>query len=74
MGRIRTLFDLDHPFFVPRWRRVAVVAVCLAWACFEFIGGTPFWGMLFGAIGLYCAWHFAFAFRPREAEDSEKRR
>lgn len=63
MGR---LFDLDHPFFIPLWRRVLIVAVCLGWAAFEFAGtGSPFWGTLFGAIGLYAGWHFFFNFNPR---------
>ena len=24
--------DVDHPFFRPLWRRIALVAVCLGWA------------------------------------------
>jgi hypothetical protein len=69
---LRKLFDLDHPFFRPLWRRVAVVVVCLAWACVEFIGGTPFWGMLFGAIGIYCAWHFFVEARPEEGAEEDR--
>ena len=47
--------DVRHPFFRPLWRRVAVVAVCLVWAAVEFLTGSPFWGVLFGAVGIYCA-------------------
>lgn len=60
----RLLFDLNHPFFRPLWRRIAVVVLCLGWAVLEFISGTPFWGILFGGIGLYCVWGFFFAFNP----------
>ncbi|TIT56050.1 MAG: DUF3329 domain-containing protein, partial [Mesorhizobium sp.] len=35
--------DYEHPFFRPLWRRIAVVAVCLAWSVIEFASGTPFW-------------------------------
>lgn len=66
MGRF---LDLDHPFFVPLWRRVLIVAACLGWAVVEFVGGAPFWGILFGALGLYAGWHFFFAFNPRKPED-----
>ena len=59
------LFDLDHPFFIPLWRRVMIVVACLGWALFEFLAASPFWGMLFGAIGLYAGWHFFFNFNPR---------
>ena len=58
--------DLNNPFFRPLWLRVLVVALCLGWALFEFVAASPFWGALFGAIGLYCGWHFFFNFHPRE--------
>jgi len=56
------LFDFDHPFFLPLWRRVIVVLFCLGWAVVEFASGTPFWGMLFGAIGLWSAWSLLLRF------------
>lgn len=61
--------DVQHPFFRPIWRRVAVVAICLGWAVFEFVSGAPFWGMLFGAIGLYCAHQFFLAFDPPDDDE-----
>ena len=62
------LFDLNHPFFIPLWRRVVVVALCLGWAVFELVGGSPFWAILFGAIGFYAAYAFFLDFHPREPE------
>ena len=59
------MFDLNHPFFRPLWRRVAVVAVCLGWAGFELATGSPLWAVIFGGLGLYAAWGFFFAFDPR---------
>ncbi len=62
------LLDLNHPFFIPLWRRVLVVAACLGWALFEFVAASPFWGVLFGAIGLYAAYAFFLNFNPRERD------
>ena len=38
---------------------------------FEFATGNPFWGILFGAVGLYCAYQFFIAFDDanRDGED-----
>ncbi len=65
MGRF---LDLDHPFFRPLWIRVLIVAACLGWALVEFLAASPFWGVLFGAIGLYAGWHFFFNFNPRSPD------
>lgn len=59
------LFDVQLPFFRPLWIRVLVTLVCLGWSAVEFAGGTPFWGILFGAAGVYCAWQFFVVFAPR---------
>lgn len=55
------LFDFDHPFFQPLWRRIAIVALCFGWAIVEFAVSSPIWGVIFAGIGLVAAWHF---FRP----------
>ncbi len=57
-------FDVQHPFFIPLWRRVLLVALCLGWALFEFATAQPFWGILFGATGLYCGYQFFVVFDP----------
>ena len=58
--------DLNHPFFIPLWRRVLIVALCLGWAVFELVAGSPFWAILFGAIGLYAAFVWFLRFHPRD--------
>jgi hypothetical protein len=58
------LFDVQHPFFVPLYRRVILVVLCLGWATFEFIAGSVGWGILFGALGLYCGYQFFVVFDP----------
>jgi hypothetical protein len=67
------LFDVQHPFFRPLWRRVAVVAICLGWAVFELLGGAVFWAILFGAAGLYCAHQFFLAFDPPDDQGGDRK-
>ena len=62
---------LDHPWFRPVWRRVLVVALCLGWAAFEllggrwgFQGGSPLFGVLFAALGLYAAYVLFLDYHP----------
>ena len=59
-------FDLQVPFFKPLWRRVVVVALCLIWAVFEVRNGAPFWGLVFAAAGLWCAYQFFFIWNPKD--------
>ncbi|TNC69135.1 hypothetical protein [Rubellimicrobium roseum] len=63
------LFDLNHPFFIPLWRRVAIVVACVLWAMVEAATGSIMWSALFASIGLYCGWHFFFNFHPRPPEE-----
>lgn len=56
------MFDVQHPFFIPLWRRIFVVAACIGWALLELSWGNPGWSILFGAIGAYCAHQFFVAF------------
>lgn len=69
------MFDLDHEFFRPLWIRVAVTAVALGWALFEFLTGAPFWGVLFLAAGLWCCWKFfigSVVSEPDKATDDRR--
>ena len=61
--------DVQHPFFIPLWRRVVVVVLLLGWATVELIAGHPFWAILFGSSGIYCAHQFFIAFDPKDPED-----
>lgn len=63
------LFDLQHPWFIPLWRRVAVTGLCLFWTVVEIYLGDPFWLILFGALTIYCGYSFFFAFQPRPPKD-----
>lgn len=70
-GNPMKLFDPAHPFFAPLWRRIAIVVATLGWALFEAISGNLIWGMLFGAIGFYCAYQFFIAFDGRDSDDED---
>lgn len=52
------IFDLEHRFFDPLWRRVLTSGVVGGWAVFEFVAGSAAWGMLFAGLGVYCVWSF----------------
>ena len=71
----RNFLDTDHPMFRPLWVRLLIVALCLGWAAFEFIDGSAFWGVLFGALGVYAAWGFFVTFAPgrREGEGPDEK-
>jgi hypothetical protein len=58
--------DSEHPFFRPLWRRVAIVAVCLAWAVVEFATGAPFWGTIALGFAGYAVWQFFYLYKPAD--------
>lgn len=64
------MFDLQVPFFIPVWRRVLTVGITLGWAVFEVLTGSPGWGLLFGAAGLYAFYGFFIAWTP-PTEDTQ---
>ena len=66
------LLDLDVPFFLPVWRRVATVAVAAGWGLFEIAAGSAFWGMISIGIGCIAAWRFTIADWGSVAEEDEK--
>jgi hypothetical protein len=71
------LFDLDHPFFLPVWRRVAVVAVCALWSAVEWATASPFWGILAGGLAVYAYWGLFLKFdeaKARARAEEDRRR
>ncbi|WP_425049409.1 hypothetical protein [Psychromarinibacter sp. S121] len=71
---MRQFFDLQHPFFLPVWRRVGTEAACLGWGGLELAMGHPGWAAIFAVIGLFCLWEFFIvwddeAVRARANED-----
>jgi len=65
----KNFFDLQVPFFVPLWRRIAIVTLSLCWAVFEFATGAPFWGIVFGGMGVLAAWQLLFSGWPDDGSN-----
>lgn len=63
--------ERDHPFLRPLWRRVALVAACLLWAAFEFVGGSPMWGTIALGFGLYGAWQYLYLYKSAEPDEPD---
>ena len=62
----RKLIDVQIPFFIPVWRRVAVVVVCVGWALLEATADNIEWAILAAGIAVYCAQQFFLCFDPKE--------
>ncbi|MGV8938384.1 MAG: hypothetical protein ACOH2J_14785 [Allorhizobium sp.] len=62
------LIDVNHPFYRPLWRRIAIVVFCAGWAVVELVGQQPFWAVISGALGAYSAYRLLFTFNPKPAE------
>lgn len=63
--------DHQHPFFRPLWRRIAVVAICVAWSIFEFASGAPYWGMIVAGFAVYAIWQFFYLYKEPVPEAPE---
>ena len=50
------LLDASDPFFVPRWRRWATIALPSLWAAWEFHAGNTGWALLFVGLSTYALW------------------
>ncbi len=65
------LLDPSHPFFAPRWRRIAVVTVCVLWAGMEWLTHSPVWAMLASGLAVYTGYTLLLTFDPARAAPSE---
>ena len=63
------MFDLQIPFFIPLWRRIATTVLILGWTGFELSSGSTGWAMIFGALGSYAGYQFFVVWNPKEPED-----
>jgi len=56
--------DPNDPFFARAWVRWVTVLLPIGWALVELWQGSPFWGILFLAAGLYAGWQLFFNRKP----------
>ena len=61
-------FDVQTPMFKPLWLRLLIVVLVGGWTVFELLGGNVFWGILFGAAGVYLGYQFFVVFDPDGGE------
>ncbi|MFK7892518.1 MAG: hypothetical protein AB8B63_16990 [Granulosicoccus sp.] len=47
------MFDFEHPWFRPLWRRVLTTGIAVGWGSFEMFLGNSGWGTIFLALGAY---------------------
>ena len=64
--------NTSHPFLDPLWRRVVLVAACAVWCTVEFLYGTPIWATLVGAVTVYGAYAYLYAYRPSTSSPDSK--
>lgn len=60
--------NYEHPFFRPLWRRIAIVAACVAWSVLEYVGGSQTWCLIAGGMAAYGAYQFFYLYKPVEPE------
>lgn len=63
--------EADHPFFLPLWRRIAVVAVCAGWALLEWLTQSPLWALLASGLAVYTAYALLLTFKPAPGARSD---
>ena len=56
-----------HPWFKPLYRRLAVLAVCLAWLGLEVYGGELLWALFALSVTGYAVWALFISYRPPSA-------
>lgn len=67
------LLDFNDPFFRPLWLRIVIVAFAAGWAVFEFVAGSPFWGVIFAAMAAFAFRGFFMTFAPRNRDREDNR-
>lgn len=71
MSIFSKLLDFNDPFYKPLWLRIAVVAVAAGWGIFEYISGSPFWGVIFVGAAAFAFYGFFISFNPRAPEQKK---
>lgn len=66
---MKKILNVQLPFFIPVWRRVAVVAFTVAWTGFEIYLGNTLWAVFFAAVAAYLVHQFFVDFDPPAPED-----
>ncbi len=65
------MFNLQHPFFVPLWRRILTSALVAGWALFELLTNSPGWAAMFGALAIWTIYTFFITFDSDTYKDND---
>ncbi|MCH2164012.1 MAG: hypothetical protein MK098_05095 [Marinovum sp.] len=65
------VFDVQLPFFIPIWRRIALTLFVGVWAIFEWTLDNQILAILTGMIAVYLALQFFVFFDPKTPEEKE---
>ena len=55
-----SFLEIQTDFFRPLWIRLLLLLIMFAWSLLEFVTGSPFWGIIFGGLGVYSLWQWFF--------------
>ncbi|MBN9669268.1 hypothetical protein [Roseibium aggregatum] len=53
----------EHPWLDPVWRRIVLVIFCAGWTGMEYASGETTWAFIVGAITVYAAWAYLYAYK-----------
>jgi hypothetical protein len=68
---MKMMGEQDRAFFEPFWRRLAVLAVLVAWLAWEWSNNETFWATLVGGMTAYFLWAYFIAFPRISAPKAE---
>ncbi|MGD9915689.1 MAG: DUF3329 domain-containing protein [Rhizobiaceae bacterium] len=54
----------EGDFMRPLWRRIALMAFCVAWLGWEIYRGEGLWIAIAGGMTVYGAWIYLIAYKP----------
>jgi hypothetical protein len=72
LSREGVIKDNEHPFFRPLWRRLAVIAACIAWTGVEVTAGEKVWALVASAAVCYAVWQLLLRYSPPDAGDKPR--
>ncbi|MGR3434810.1 MAG: hypothetical protein ACU0CO_07995 [Shimia sp.] len=63
---MRDPLKLHHPFFLPKWRRVATILIVAAWGLWELLTLVTWVGAVLLGLSAYLTWKFLIVFDPAD--------
>jgi hypothetical protein len=64
---------VEHPWFDPLWRRIVLVVFCFGWTGVEYYFGNKTWVYIVGAIAVFAAYAYLYAYKGPDDPSRETR-